>query len=186
MLGVIYDPRDGSPVDAVRYTEELEWDRASLGTSVTAGQITNYFTREQGTDLRDTSMTTAGQVPAGQEWLVATIQVTSPAGINRADLVLLMDNAVIRFIRDAVNIFQAPLQHLVSGTGIAGATTATGEQFVSMGTPSPMAVVPFSTGILLEALVPWRIEFYSPDAFTLSAARLVEISLRVLKAKDIQ
>ncbi len=185
MLGEIYDPRTGAPIEAVRYTETMEWDRRSLGTAITAGQLTNYFTREGGVDLRDTSMVTAGQVPAGEEWIIATIQVVPPAAINRADLVLLMDNALIRVIRQDVRIYQAPLQYNVAGTGIAGATTATAEQFVSLGTPSPMAVLPFSTGIVLPALVPWRIEFNSPDAVTLSAARLVEIGLRVFKAQIV-
>ena len=176
MFGLVYDPVTHAPVDVTRYTETTVWDRRSLGAAITAGQTINYFTREGGTDLRDTNMTQASMVPSGQRWLVTTIQVTPTTAINRADMVLLQDNGILRLIRQEVTVFEAPLQHTPAGAGIQGATNVTAEQFVSNGMPSPMSLVPFSTGIELPNLIPFRVELVFPDATTLSAARNVESS----------
>jgi hypothetical protein len=185
MLGELIDPRTGQPVDVRQYLEKFYWDRRSLGASITAGTTYNFFSREGGTDDRDTNMLQASQFPAGTEVIVGSIQITPPGGTTLADQILLVDNGWIYVYEGTQQTFQSPLQHCPGGTGIAGMTTRTATDVVTLGTPNPMAVVPMSTPPIIDRQTTYQVRMNFPDATTLAAARVVEIASRCLVSRRL-
>ncbi|MHA2642950.1 MAG: hypothetical protein V2G41_09915 [bacterium JZ-2024 1] len=176
----------GQRIQAERITYGGFWDRARVGTAISAGAVTQYFLRANSTaNLLETNVTTAGRIGTG--WFqVHRIGVHYDSGsstlVKASDLSLLVNGSLLAFVKDGQELFRFPTFMFQGGWGPYGATTTTATDIVTNGVPSNTLAQTLPFPVDLFDTSTFEVDIIYPLAITLSAQVYVWVVLEGIRS----
>jgi len=120
------------------------YDTLVIATTTPVGAEQTMFGRTAGANgINITNMTRAFELPGVEAFIVRALRVV-PIGCAMLDIVSLMKNYAVRFIRGRAVELEAPIEYWAGGAGLFGLATTTNatttiEQW-SNGVPDPRAI----------------------------------------------
>jgi len=151
-------------IDLRRYREDAIYDNATLSSSVTITDGTEYefFTDPSGKNLNDTNLRNPSQLPESWEMYIMRMGMTLPPDIDKVDAIAIAENTFLRFETGNNNTRRrAPTWAWPTGFSMWGThsidyqTSSMTKNVTNIGNPTPAAV----KDLLLAIHIPNRLNF---------------------------